>query len=138
MIGDHPDAVVTGTARENAAAVVAPGDVLLLGEGDIVATDAEVLEVSALLTDESMLTGEPVSVDKNARSLPGAGTVVVRGRDVATAITVDWSGRSTSMVASLLICKCRRSLTGKVSASHSPWCGVSVRPLLLLEYVPDH
>ncbi|MFH8520434.1 hypothetical protein ACH4CE_36290 [Streptomyces gelaticus] len=53
--------------------MVAPGDVLLLGEGYIVATDAEVLEVSALLIDESMLTGESVPVDKKARSLLGAG-----------------------------------------------------------------
>ena len=41
-----------------------PGDVLILGEGDIVAADAELAEASALLVDESMLTGESVPVDK--------------------------------------------------------------------------
>ncbi|MCX5435313.1 cation-transporting P-type ATPase [Streptomyces sp. NBC_00063] len=66
------------------AAEVAPGDVLILGEGDIVAADAELAEASALLVDESMLTGESVSVDKDPGARLSAGTVVVRGRGVAT------------------------------------------------------
>lgn len=61
-----------------------PGDVLILGEGDIVAADAELAEASALLVDESMLTGESVSVDKDPGARLSAGTVVVRGRGVAT------------------------------------------------------
>ncbi|RFC70718.1 cation-transporting P-type ATPase [Streptomyces sp. AcE210] len=66
------------------AAEVVPGDVLILGEGDIVAADAELAEASALLVDESMLTGESVSVDKDPGARLSAGTVVVRGRGVAT------------------------------------------------------
>lgn len=73
-----------GAPREVPAALVVPGDVLLLAEGDIVAADADVTEASALMIDESMLTGESVAVDKADDSTVGAGTVVVRGRGVAT------------------------------------------------------
>jgi Ca2+-transporting ATPase len=66
-----------------------PGDVVLLAEGDVVPADCQVLEATALLVDESALTGESVPVAKEApaRERAGgrlaAGTVVVRGRAVA-------------------------------------------------------
>ncbi|MEU2831935.1 cation-transporting P-type ATPase [Streptomyces lavendulae] len=79
------------------AAEVVPGDVLLLGEGGIVATDAELAEASALLVDESMLTGESVAVDKDEGDRLSAGTVVVRGRGVAmvTVLAADKTGTLT-------------------------------------------
>ncbi|MFF2411669.1 HAD-IC family P-type ATPase [Streptomyces sp. NPDC058092] len=90
-----------GTAREVAAAVVVPGDVMLLGEGDIVTADAELIEASALLIDESMLTGESVPVHKDAGSLLGAGTVVMRGRGVATVAATGAAG-ALGRIAALL------------------------------------
>jgi Ca2+-transporting ATPase len=69
-------------------AVVVPGDIVLLAEGDIVPADGEVREASSLLVDESALTGESVPVDHQARTeeragdLLSAGTVVVKGRAV--------------------------------------------------------
>ncbi|MFI5867504.1 hypothetical protein [Streptomyces sp. NPDC051546] len=74
-----------GAPREVPATDVVPGDVLVLGEGDIVAADAQLAEASALLVDECMLTGESVAVDKDPCTALSAGTVVVRGRGVATA-----------------------------------------------------
>ncbi|MER6516607.1 cation-transporting P-type ATPase [Streptomyces sp. NPDC001553] len=83
------------------AAEIVPGDVLLLGEGDIVAADAELAEASALLVDESMLTGESVAVDKDAAARLSAGTVVVRGRGVAM-VTATGADSALGRIAALL------------------------------------
>ncbi|MFF5924239.1 cation-translocating P-type ATPase [Streptomyces flavochromogenes] len=90
-----------GVVRDLPAAAIVPGDVLLVGEGDIVAADAELAEASAVLVDESMLTGESVSVDKDPGAALSAGTVVVRGRGVAV---VEATGPSSALgrIAALL------------------------------------
>ncbi|MFJ6351949.1 cation-translocating P-type ATPase [Streptomyces sp. NPDC092046] len=90
-----------GIVRDLPAAAIVPGDVLLVGEGDIVAADAALAEASALLVDESMLTGESVSVDKDPGATLSGGTVVVRGRGVAV---VEATGASSALgrIAALL------------------------------------
>ncbi|MFD7611641.1 cation-translocating P-type ATPase [Streptomyces sp. NPDC059828] len=90
---------------------VVPGDVLLLGEGDIVAADARLVEGSALLVDESMLTGESVPVEKDVLAGPeasdpeaitlSAGTVTLRGRVVAE-VTATGAASALGRIASLL------------------------------------
>ncbi|MFJ5834128.1 cation-translocating P-type ATPase [Streptomyces sp. NPDC093089] len=90
-----------GAVRDLPAAVVVPGDVLLVGEGDIVAADAELAEASAVLVDESMLTGESVPVDKDAGATLSAGTVVVRGRGVAV-VTATGAASALGRIAALL------------------------------------
>lgn len=83
---------------------VVPGDVLVLGEGDIVAADGRLVESHGLKVDESALTGESVPVEKVTRALPRdvplgdrvnsvyAGTLVVSGRGKAV---VTATGKST-------------------------------------------
>ncbi|WP_137991145.1 cation-translocating P-type ATPase [Streptomyces vilmorinianum] len=90
-----------GAVRDVPAATVVPGDVVLLGEGDIVAADAVLAEASALLLDESMLTGESVPVDKDTGASLSAGTVVVRGRGVAT-VTATGASSALGRIAALL------------------------------------
>ena len=54
------------------ASQLVPGDVLLLQEGDRVAADAVLVSATALEVDESLLTGESVSVRKRAVPEPVA------------------------------------------------------------------
>ena len=55
------------------------GDVVLLGEGDVVPADGTVLEASALLVDESALTGESVPVGKRGPQARGSASTSLRG-----------------------------------------------------------
>jgi P-type Ca2+ transporter type 2C len=93
--------VIRGGERKRIAGrEVVRGDTLLLVEGDRVPADAVLLSCGHLLADESVLTGESVSVRKiaddghAAMSLPGgdglpfvySGTLVVQGQGVARAL----------------------------------------------------
>ncbi len=77
---------------------VVRGDLLLLAEGDRVPADACLVEMSDLLTDESLLTGESVPVRKRVEDVPAensprhggddlpyvfSGSLVVRGHALA-------------------------------------------------------
>ncbi|MFD4368531.1 HAD-IC family P-type ATPase [Rhodococcus sp. NPDC058521] len=76
-----------------------PGDVIAVRGGDIVPADARLLAVDGLETDESGLTGESVTVDKQTGATPGAqlsdracmvfeGSVVVNGTGRAVVVAV--------------------------------------------------
>ena len=89
-----------GTQLRIAGREVVRGDIIVLAEGDRVPADALVLECSSLSTDESLLTGESVSVRKVAGDAaspytkPGgddlpfvfSGTLVVRGQGIARVV----------------------------------------------------
>ena len=87
-----------GERQRIAGREVVPGDIVVLAEGDRVPADALVLQAADLLADESLLTGESVSVRKSAwdgspgpMPRPGgddvpfvfSGTLVVRGQGIA-------------------------------------------------------
>jgi len=68
-----------------AAADVVPGDLLRLEAGDVVPADADLVEAFALQVDESAMTGESVPVARAVGDEVLAGTVLTKGRAVATA-----------------------------------------------------
>ncbi len=99
-----PRALVIRDGRQKriAGREVARGDVIVLNEGDRVPADASVLSCTNLSIDESLLTGESVSVRKTACTevpqmvRPGgddlpfvySGTLVVTGQGIATVVAV--------------------------------------------------
>ncbi|TZF80594.1 HAD-IC family P-type ATPase, partial [Cognatilysobacter lacus] len=68
------------------AAEVVVDDLLMIGDGDRIAADAQVLEGSAMEVDESLLTGESAPVAKATGDLLRAGTFAVQGRCIAQVI----------------------------------------------------
>ncbi len=53
-----------GKVEDIDAALLVPGDIVLVEEGDVIAADVRLMESSGLLVDESILTGESVPVEK--------------------------------------------------------------------------
>ena len=75
-----------GRAQRIAGADVVCGDLLLLSEGDRIAADAILISATEVQTDESLLTGEPLPVDKPLASTLFSGTLMVRGHGIARVI----------------------------------------------------
>lgn len=69
-------------------------DFIFLSEGDKVPADATLSSASHLAVDESMLTGESVSVEKSQHEAVFAGTTVVRGQATAIITSI---GRNTKI-----------------------------------------
>lgn len=67
-----PSARVLREGREQiiSAEGLVPGDILVLKEGDVVPADARLVTCDNLQTQEGMLTGESVSIWKQAESVP--------------------------------------------------------------------
>lgn len=93
------------------------GDVIALDAGDVVPADARLLTLDGLEVDESGLTGESTTVDKQLASTPGAalgeraclvfeGSVVVSGRARAVVVAVGEATQAGRAVAAV------RSSTG--------------------------
>ncbi|MBS9534583.1 HAD-IC family P-type ATPase [Mycobacterium sp. M1] len=109
------DTVADDTAgyREIVADQLLPGDLIEIRSNEVVPADARIIEATDLEVDESSLTGESLSVDKQtAPVLPGAelaerycmlyaGTTVVAGTAVAvvTAVGADTQVRRAAELA---------------------------------------
>jgi Ca2+-transporting ATPase len=92
------EVVRQGLHEEVAATEVVPGDLLSLAEGSLVPADARLVEVRGLLVNESMLTGEPVGVQKATRT--SADAVEGRNETLVFAGTAVASGSGLALVIS--------------------------------------
>ncbi|MCL2484532.1 MAG: cation-translocating P-type ATPase [Endomicrobia bacterium] len=66
MNADTTVVIRNGIKEEVDVRLLVPGDILVLGAGDKIPADARLIESAALKVDESILTGESVSVEKDA------------------------------------------------------------------------
>jgi Ca2+-transporting ATPase len=85
------------------AADLVPGDLLRLEAGDVVPADADLEEAFALQIDESAMTGESVPVARAVGEEVLAGTVLTKGRAVATVTRTGADsglGRIAALIAS--------------------------------------
>lgn len=93
MVPQYASVYRDGDIQKLHAAAIVPGDVVLLASGDKVPADMELKKSRELLVDESILTGESLAANKNARATSGeftplseqknrvfAGTIVTHGR----------------------------------------------------------
>lgn len=87
-----------GEEEEVFARDVVPGDVLLLKAGDKVPADARVIEAVNLKTEEGVLTGESVPVEKNTTTLRKKDAVIGDRKNMVYAGTIVSYGRGRAVV----------------------------------------
>lgn len=85
-----------GQKRHIPSEEIVPGDVILLQSGDKVPADLRLVAVRELRVDESALTGESVSVDKEDRILPPE-TLVADRRNMSFSGTFVTYGQGTGV-----------------------------------------
>ena len=101
-----------GLHEDVRAADLVPGDVIVVSDGDVVPADARVIDARGLLVNESILSGEPVAVEKmvegtapsDAPTVATAlytGTTVAAGTGVAVVVATGAHTVLGSMFASL-------------------------------------
>jgi Ca2+-transporting ATPase len=78
-----------GAQLEIPASGVVPGDIVLLEAGNLVPADLRLVETTQLKADESLLTGESVTVEKHVRALDAELPLAERGN-------MAYKGTSTS------------------------------------------
>lgn len=88
-----------GKTSEIASAQLVPGDLVILETGDIVPADLRLIESSNLKIDESSLTGESVSVEKDALALPEAEQGIGDRENYAYSASIVTYGRGRGIVA---------------------------------------
>ncbi|MBI4235679.1 cation-translocating P-type ATPase [Candidatus Peregrinibacteria bacterium] len=79
-----------GKKIEIAIRELVPDDIVILNEGDKIPADLEIIEAFSLKVDESMLTGESITVSKNPETENKLfkGTLIVSGRAKAKVLSI--------------------------------------------------
>lgn len=113
----RPEAVVVrnGQQIKIRTEMVVPGDIVVLEAGTILPADCRLIESSALMVDESSLTGESHAASKDAnfickestplserKNMVYNGTNVVKGRGLAVVVNIGKSSELGKIAGSLL------------------------------------
>jgi Ca2+-transporting ATPase len=84
--------------QEIDATQVVPGDILVLAEGDRIPADARLIEAMSLEVNESALTGESISAEKQTEILTDASLTIGDRKNMVFMNTVITRGRGTAVV----------------------------------------
>ncbi len=87
-------AIRDGKMIQLEAAEIVPGDIILVSEGDRIPADGKIISNKFLEIDESILTGESLSVIKNANDSIYSGTLVTKGN---SKFSVEKIGKDTRL-----------------------------------------
>ncbi|VAX26516.1 Lead, cadmium, zinc and mercury transporting ATPase; Copper-translocating P-type ATPase [hydrothermal vent metagenome] len=91
-----------GTFKETDAKYLVPGDVIKLKIGDVIPSDAKLLEGDYLLVDQSALTGESLPVEKKAEDVVYSNSIVKQGEMLAVVVNTGlntYFGKTVALVA---------------------------------------
>ncbi len=100
LIKDKVRVIRNGEETEVASEELTIGDIILLESGDRISADARLIEVHNLQIDESILTGESLSVIKEIDALTSEVTLADRKNMVYAGTTVT-TGRATGVVTAI-------------------------------------
>lgn len=102
---------------------IVPGDILILGNGERVPSDAIVLDERELRVDESTLTGESAEIKKTSKKIKGSdenklfmGTFIVNGRCLARAEHIGMNTRFGKIAAMISTTEKEMPLQSKVNS----------------------
>ncbi len=98
LLPAHARVMRDGVEVEILASDLVPGDVLVLGEGDHVPTDARVVEEYGLRADDSTLTGEAIPTRKSAEPSLRDGLTELERANLVFAGTSIYSGTGRAVV----------------------------------------
>src|SRR5262249_52915521 len=77
-----------------------PGDIIILNPGDRVPADARLIKSANLMADESVLTGESITVDKAVESVP-SDTPIAERRSMLYLGTTITAGHASAIVTAI-------------------------------------
>ena len=95
----------TQVKRDNSISAIpssqlVPGDIVILTEGDVIPADIRLVETHGLVIDESVLTGESVPVQKDAKLLLPENTLPYELDNMALSGTTVTKGKAEGVVTS--------------------------------------
>ncbi|MFH1188573.1 MAG: HAD-IC family P-type ATPase [bacterium] len=88
-----------------------PGDIIVLETGDKIPADVRFIEANGFIVDESILTGESISIAKDAMSMQSPATAYYEARNVGFSGTIVLSGKARAIV----VATGKGSAIGKIS-----------------------
>ncbi|GBE36547.1 calcium-transporting ATPase 1 [bacterium BMS3Bbin07] len=91
-----------GRFKETDAKYLVPGDVIKLRIGDVIPSDAKLLEGDYLLVDQSALTGESLPVEKKNEDVVYSNSIVKQGEMLAVVVNTGlntYFGKTVALVA---------------------------------------